>query len=277
MYIINPIIIMKKHLSLIIISTVLFLGSCTSYKGVPYIQNSADVDLTPATQLYDAKIMPKDQFTITVNNPIDADAVRMFNLVTQASRESSTSQSNYLTTQSSLIIYTVSNDGNIDFPVLGKIHVVGMSKTELEDYIADRIHGAYTVDRPIVVVNYTNYNVSVLGEVTSPGIYSVRNGKVNIFEALAMARDLTIYGRRDCIKLIRESEKGEKKVVELNLNDADIINSPYYQLQQNDIIYVTPNKTKAKNSGIGSETSLWFSATSILVSVASLLYNILRK
>lgn len=87
---------------------------------------------------------------------------------------------------------------------------------------------------------------------------------------------MTVWGRRDNVKLIRENEVGKTQIVELNLNDANIINSPYYQLQQNDILYVTPNKTKSKNSGIGSETSLWFSATSILVSLASLLYNILR-
>lgn len=151
-----------------------------------------------------------------------------------------------------------------------------MTKTELEEFIANKLHGQYLKEKPIVTVTMSNYKVAVMGEVTQPGIYTVSNGKVNIFEALAMARDLTIHGQRENVKLIREDATGRKEVVELNLNDANVINSPYYQLQQNDIIYVTPNKTKAKNSGIGSETSLWFSATSILVSLASLLYNILK-
>jgi len=156
------------------------------------------------------------------------------------------------------------------------LKVVGMTKTELEEYIANKLHGQYLKEKPIVTVTMSNYKVAVMGEVSQPGIYTVTNGKVNIFEALAMARDLTIHGQRENVKLIREDATGRKEVVELNLNDANVINSPYYQLQQNDIIYVTPNKVKAKNSGIGSETSLWFSATSILVSLASLLYNILK-
>ena len=91
-----------------------------------------------------------------------------------------------------------------------------------------------------------------------------------------MAGDLTIWGQRDQLKILRENAKGEKSIAYLNLNDANIINSPYYQLQQNDVVYVTPNKTKAKNSGVGTETSLWFTSTSILVSLVSLLYNILK-
>ena len=102
------------------------------------------------------------------------------------------------------------------------------------------------------------------------------NEKINIFEALAQAGDLTIYGVRDNVKLIREDENGQKNVYTLNLNDAEIINSPYYYLQQNDIIYVEPNKVKSRNSGIGQSTSLWLTTTSILISLSSLLYNILK-
>ena len=268
---------MKRVLSIVTLAAALMLTGCMSYKNVPYIQNSAEVDLSKAKGLYDAKIMPKDQFTITVNDPLDADAVRMFNLVVQSSRESSTSvNANYLTTQSALIVYTVDNEGYINFPILGRIKAGGMTKFQLEDYIADQIYPKYVKERPLVVVNYTNFKISVVGEVNASGQYTISNGKVNIFEALAMARDMTIWGRRDNVKVIRESALGEKAIMELNLNDANIINSPYYQLQQNDIVYVTPNKTKAKNSGVGSETSLWFTSTSILVSLASLLYNILK-
>ena len=99
---------------------------------------------------------------------------------------------------------------------------------------------------------------------------------INIFEALAQAGDLTIYGVRDRVKLIREEYNGQKNVYTLNLNDVNIISSPYYYLQQNDIVYVEPNKVKARNSGIGQSTSLWLTSTSILVSLASLLYTILK-
>lgn len=97
-----------------------------------------------------------------------------------------------------------------------------------------------------------------------------------MLEALAMAGDMTVYGLRNDIKLIREDANGKQEIIPLDLNKAETILSPYYWLQQNDIVYVTPNKAKARNSDIGNSTSLWFSATSILISIASLLYNILR-
>lgn len=121
----------------------------------------------------------------------------------------------------------------------------------------------------------TNYKISVLGEVAHPGMFTINNEKVNIFEALALAGDLTIYGKRNNVKLIREDAAGKREVITLNLNKTDIITSPYYYLQQNDILYVTPNKTKARNSDIGQGTSLWFSATSILVSIANIVVTYL--
>ena len=107
-------------------------------------------------------------------------------------------------------------------------------------------------------------------------MFTVGNEKINIFEALAKAGDLTIYGVRDKVKLIRENAKGRKEVFTLNLNDAEIINSPYYYLQQNDIVYVEPNKVKAQNSSIGQVTTLWISISSALISLASLMFNILK-
>lgn len=109
-----------------------------------------------------------------------------------------------------------------------------------------------------------------------PGTFTISNEKVNLLEALAMAGDMTVYGLRDNVKLIREDANGKQQIVTLDLNKAETILSPYYWLQQNDIIYVTPNKAKARNSDVGNSTSLWFSATSILVSIVSLLVNILK-
>jgi polysaccharide export outer membrane protein len=134
----------------------------------------------------------------------------------------------------------------------------------------------YLKEVPIVNVRMANYKISVLGEVAHPGTFSISNEKVNIFEALALAGDMTVWGVREDVKLIREDSNGERQVVSLNMNDADVINSDYYYLQQNDVVYVTPNKVKARNSDIGSATSLWFTAGSMLVSIASLLVNILR-
>jgi polysaccharide export outer membrane protein len=131
-------------------------------------------------------------------------------------------------------------------------------------------------ENPIVTVRMSSYKVSVLGEVNRPGSFTVSKEKVSILEALALAGDLTIYGVRNNVQLIREDAAGQKSIHLLNLNDANIINSPYYYLQQNDVVYVTPNKVKAQNSSVGSMTTLWFSATSILISLTSLLYNILK-
>ena len=121
-----------------------------------------------------------------------------------------------------------------------------------------------------------NYKISVLGEVANPGTFTVSNEKVNVLEALAMAGDMTVYGIRENVKLVRENANGERLIQTLNLNDANLVRSPYFYLQQNDILYVSPNKTKARNSDIGNSTTLWISATSILVSIASLLVTILK-
>ena len=151
----------------------------------------------------------------------------------------------------------------------------GLTKKATEQMIVEKLK-PYIKEIPIVTVRMMNYKISVIGEVARPGTFTISNEKVNLLEALAMAGDMTVYGLRDDIKLIREDANGRQEIVTLDLNKAETILSPYYWLQQNDIIYVTPNKAKARNSDIGSSTSLWFSATSILISIASLLYNILR-
>ena len=169
------------------------------------------------------------------------------------------------------------NNGCIEFPVLGTIEVGGLTKSACEKLIHDKIMPYLNAnENPVVTVRMSNYKISVLGEVNRPGMFTVGNEKINIFEALAQAGDLTIYGVRERVKLIRENENGQKQISTLNLNDANIINSPNYYLQQNDIIYVEPNKVKSQNSTIGQSTTLWLSATSILVSLTSLLYNILK-
>ena len=158
---------------------------------------------------------------------------------------------------------------------MGRLAVGGLTKNEAENLIREKL-ADYLKEVPIVTVRMANYKIAVLGEVARPGMFTVSNEKVNIFEALAMAGDLTIWGMRDNVKLIREDALGNREIITLNLNNAEIVTCPYYYLQQNDILYVNPNKTKAKNSDIGQSTSLWFSATSILVSIASLLVTILR-
>ena len=249
------------------------MASCTSYKNVPYLQNAEEIMAAQAElPLYDAKIMPKDLLTVTVNTT-DPEAAAPFNMTVQTAQNLATSRTSY--SQPVLQQYLVNNEGSIDFPVLGRLKVGGLTKSEAEDMIREKLK-PYLKEVPIVTVRMANYKISVLGEVARPGTFTVSNEKVNVLEALAMAGDLTIWGLRNNVKLVREDAAGKRDIVELDLTNADIITSPYYYLQQNDILYVSPNKTKAKNSDVGQSTSLWFSATSILVSVASLLYNILK-
>ena len=263
---------MKKIYLMLMAMVAMLLASCSSPKNVAYIQNSDSIDYSRSEVLYDARIMPKDILTITVNT-VNPEASAPFNLF--VSTELSANRS--IGGQRALQTYLVDNKGCIEFPVIGTTKVGGLTKSACEKLIHDKIQRFMNAEEnPIVTVRMSNYKISVLGEVNSPGMFTVSNEKINIFEALAQAGDLTIYGVRDRVKLIREDEKGHKDVYTLNLNDAEIINSPYYYLQQNDVIYVEPNKVKAKNSAIGQSTTIWISIAGALVSLASLVVNILR-
>ena len=249
------------------------MGSCSGSKQIAYFQNADYVDMSASKGLYDAKIMPKDILSITVNTTNPA-ASAPFNLSvsnTMGTDGSASSGSGTMQT------YLVDNQGNINFPVVGKLHVQGMTKNQCEDLITEKVRPYLAkTENPIVTVRMASYRVTVTGEVNSPKVVPVTTEKMSIIEALAQAGDLTIYGKRDNVLLIREDAQGEKSFHRLNLYDANIISSPYYYLQQNDIVYVEPNKVKAKNSQIGQSTTLWMSAIGIVTSVASLVVNILR-
>ena len=264
---------MEKVNKLICVILLSFLlAACQSYKKVPYLQDVEAVNqATQQETLYDAKIMPKDLLTIVVSCT-SPELAAPFNL-TIASPSNLSIQ--YTTTQPVLQQYLVDNEGKISFPVLGALTVGGLTKKQAEQLIVDKLK-PYMKENPIVTVRMVNYKISVIGEVARPGTFTISNEKVNLLEALAMAGDMTVYVLRDNVKLIREDANGKQQIVTLDLNNAETILSPYYWLQQNDIVYITPNKAKARNSDVGNSTSLWFSATSILVSVVSLLVNILK-
>ena len=249
------------------------LSSCGSVKNIAYLQNSDTINYEKSKYLYDAKIMPKDELTITVNTT-NAEASLPFNLLMQNAYQQGRTLS---TGGGTLMPYLVDTEGCINYPIIGRLHVAGLTKRECERLIQEKIQPYLAEsENPIVTVRMSSYSISVLGEVARPGSYMVSREEINIFEALAQAGDLTIYGVRDRVKLIRKDASGKKEIHTLNLNDANIVNSPYFYLQQNDILYVEPNKVKAQNSSVGSMTTLWFSATSILISLTSLLYNILK-
>ena len=255
---------MKKLKQLILgVLLAIVLISCQSYKKVPYLQDMTQVsDIEQGGRPIGVKVMPKDLLMITVSCSTP-ELAAPFNLVNPDSESSAPQQ------------YLVDNQGNINFPVLGEIHVGGLTKLEIENLIIDKLK-VYLKEVPLVTVRIVNYRISVLGEVTSPGSFVVSNEKINLLEALAMAGDLTIYGMRDNVKLIRTGQDNKQEIITMDLNKAETVLSPYYQLQQNDIIYVTPNKTKAKNSDIGASTGLWFSGVSILLSITNFLLTILR-
>ena len=266
---------MKKILILfgILLLATTLLSSCGTTKQIAYLQNSDSIDFAQSRFLYDARIMPKDQITISVNTTTPEASVP-FNLLLQ----NSYTQGRSVNSASSVLMpYLVDNDGFINFPIVGKLKVGGLTKAEAEQLVTEKIRPYMAEsENPVVTVTMASYSVSVLGEVNHPGTFQVSREKITILEALAQAGDLTIYGVRDRVKLIREDATGKKSIETLNLCDANIINSPYYYLQQNDVVYVEPNKIKAQNSKVGQTTTLWFSATSILVSLTSLLYNILK-
>ena len=269
---------MKKltflHFYIFTFFAALLLSSCGTVKNVAYLQNSDSINFDNSRFLYDARIMPKDQITISVNTTTP-EASLPFNLLLQNAYQQGRTISSGA--GGTLMPYLVDNDGYINFPIVGRLHVGGLTKSEAEKLVVEKIRPYMAeTENPVVTVTMASYSVSVLGEVARPGSFQVSREKITILEALAQAGDLTIYGVRDKVKLIREDATGKKQIVTLNLNDANIVNSPYYYLQQNDVVYVEPNNVKAQNSKVGQTTTLWFSATSILISLASLLYNILK-
>lgn len=259
--------------ALVALTMILVLGSCGSTKNVAYFQNADSISFAASKMLYEAKIMPKDELTITVITT-DPKASMPFNLSVSNTLGTSGQLS---TSTGTLQGYLVDNNGNIEFPVVGTVHVGGLTKNQCQDLIKSKVKPYMAEDEnPIVTVRMASYRVVVTGEVTRPSVISVPQEKMSVIEALAQAGDLTIYGKRENVLLIREDAQGQKSTHRLNLNDANIINSPYYYLQQNDVLYVEPNKVKAQNSAIGSSTTLWFSAVGTLISIASLIVNILR-
>lgn len=249
-----------------VVTMILMMVSCGSSKEVAYWQNIDSISLAASKGLYDAKIMPKDELTILVQttDPLTSEP---FNL-------RSTGQ---VSSKDQITGYLVDNDGMINFPIVGKIHVAGLTKTECEDLIKSKIQPYLArTENPLVSVRTSSYRITVIGEVNRPGVIPVATEKISLVEALAEAGDMTIYGKRNNVLLVREDKSGEKHKVRLNMNDANIINSPYYYLQQNDIVYVEPHKVKARNTFFGSNTSIFYSVIGITTSLVSLLITVLR-
>ena len=242
----------------------LLLSSCGSQKDIAYMQDGEYLKYTEQPPfLYDAHILPKDLLTITVHCS-EPELAAPFNLNGSLQSPATTGSTGNTPQQT----YLVDNNGDIDFPILGKLHLGGLTKGAAETVICERLK-AFLKEEPIVNVRMVNYKFSVLGEVGKPTTFPVANEKVNVFEALAMAGDMTIYGKRNNVKLLREDEQGRKEIVLLDLKDPGIVSSPYYYLQQNDILYVEPRKSKIRSSEMSAITP-WVSILSVLTSLTSL-------
>ena len=266
---------MKKILLPIIILTIIvILSGCAAAKKIPYFKNIDSISLAASKSLYDAHIMPKDLLTIAVVTS-DQETSRPFNLFANMPTSSGSSSSGSVT--NTVQQYLVNNDGEINFPVVGKLKVVGLTNTECERLVFDKIKPYFSEsENPVVTVRLSSYRVVLAGAVKSPGVVPVTNEKMSIMEAIASAGDLTIFGKRDNVLLIRENADGQKEMHRLNLNDANLINSPYYYVQQNDYIYVEPNKVEANSAYVSANTSLWMSFLSVGLSLTGLIIGILK-
>jgi polysaccharide export outer membrane protein len=260
--------IMKKLiLPVVIMALMVIFGSCGSSKKIVYFQGADTADLSRSRWLYDARIMPKDLINIRVNTS-DQDAAKPFNL---NMNEGSTGNQ-----QGRIYGYLVDNQGNINFPMVGSLHVEGLTTRECENLILTKIKPYMAAnENPIVTVRMASYHVTIIGE-TGSRIVPVTTEKMSIVEAIASAGDLTMYGRRDNILLIREDKTGQKSTHRLDISQAEILNSPYYYLQQNDIIYIEPNKSRINRQTISNNT--WFLSTAAsVISFGTLLYTIIKK
>ncbi|MDH6305595.1 protein involved in polysaccharide export with SLBB domain [Parabacteroides sp. PH5-13] len=260
---------MKKNLGLFALFCIILCTGCASEKEVVYLQDVIPLKQQVIEQNYDVIIHEDDLLAIMVNSK-DPELALPFNM------PMITYQLGYQTSaQQRILGYLVDKEGFIDFPILGKLKVSGMTRLTATNMIKDRLMKDDLIRDPIVTIQFLNFKISVMGEVNRPGTFTISGDRVTLLEALSMAGDLTIYGKRNRVAVIREFD-GKRTILFHDLRSADIFLSPCYYLQQNDIVYVEPNKARAGQSSINQNTSVsvWLSAISILASVAALIVNI---
>lgn len=260
---------LSKVVCMLALTTLLGSG-CTSYQKSLYLQNEQVLNESLEGQLYDFRIMPKDELTITVSTT-DPEASAPFYRKIGQSKEGGSSNINMQNTN--LLAYLVDNNGCIDFPVLGMIKVMGLTNRECEALLRQKLQ-PYLKEVPNVTVRTSNYKFSVLGEVNAPGTYTTDAEKVTVFEALAQAGDMTLFSIRNDVQLLREDSTGVRRVYHLDLTQADVAQSPYFYLQQNDVVYVKPTRAKVRTNTFNSNSSMWITLLSIVTSITSLVLAI---
>lgn len=255
----------RKVVCMLTLSTLLVSG-CTSYQKSLYLQNEQVLNESLEGQLYDFRIMPKDELTIVVSTT-DPEASAPFYRKIGQSKEGGNNNSTGMQ-DANLLAYLVDNQGCIDFPVLGTIKVMGLTNRECEALIREKLQ-PYLKETPNVTVRTSNYKFSVLGEVNAPGTYTTDAEKVTIFEALAQAGDMTLFSVRDDVQLLREDSTGIRRVYHLDLTQANIAQSPYFYLQQNDVLYVKPTKAKVNSNTFSGNASMWLTLLSVVTSITT--------
>lgn len=258
----------------------LMLSACSSTKEITYFQ-----DLTPGqentiTAVEQVKLQPNDKLSIIVSTS-DSRLNALFNLPVANNRlggNTSGSSSTGTSSNGDVAPYTIDKQGDIQFPVLGRLHIAGMTREQVAEYIRSELVSRDLAKTPIVTVDFLNLGVSVLGDVSKPGRVSIPREDFTILDVLASSGDLAITGRRDNIKLIR-TENGVQKIYNVDLNSgSSLTSSPAYYVQQNDVIYVEPNAVKARTSTANGNTWLtptfWISMASFAITIGTLIWKL---
>ncbi len=266
---------MKKYIHITLFITLIgWLSSCSTPTNIAYFQNAEAIRGMALQNEQPLRLRPKDKINIVVNSP-DPMLVNQFNLRsvsnTMQSLGSTTAPQTTLggsTSGSYILAYTVDEQGDINFPVLGKVSVAGKTRQEVASYLHNRLVARELIIDPIVTVEYVNLSINVLGEVKNPGRINIQKDYFTILDAITSAGDLTINGQRENVMVMREVD-GEDQTFIINLCDRqEMLNSPAYYLQQNDIVYVTPNPKRQREA---NSTGNIFNQPSIWISIASLL------
>lgn len=250
--------------SILLIGLLLMISSCVSRKEMVYFQDIEQLRKSETSRTgNNLEIRPDDLLTIRVSAP-EQEAAIPFNLTKTIQLP------NAIRGDVEPETYMVSNKGTVEFPVLGTIEVAGLTTFE----VAEKIQKMITeyVRNPIVNVRVLNFQISVLGEVAKPGTFDIEDDQISVTKALAMAGDLTIFGKRDNILVMGETE-GEKTYAYLDLTNANVVNSPHYYLRQNDVIYVEPRGVRRQTAGGTSLASTYLSIVSVLASLIILITN----
>ena len=262
----------------------LFLGSCETPKSITYVQDLNEDVVLENIQRKAIRVQPEDKLSIVVHSK-DPDLAALFNLPviatntrTMTGMNGTGSRSRSYSTSEGLSAYTVSPQGTIDFPVLGTLKIGGMTRSEVAAFIKGELIGRNLIKDPTVVVEFLNTGVSVMGEVMNPGRYDMNRDNITLLEALSLAGDLTIQGKRENVRVIREDIDGNTRVYTVDLTDGKkLLESPVYYLKQNDIIYVEPNDFRKRQTTVNGNNvlsaSFWISVASLLTSVAVLIFK----